>query len=331
VAWANTQSIWLSHDQIKALPQSGPAWEAMQNWSSRTLKNPSLANQNDPSSAIVLARALIAVSTDDQKFAEEVRQICARIQGTESGATALAVSREISAYVIAASLVGLPPDEDSKFRFWLQALLHKELSGRSIVSTHNDRPNNWGTHAGAARIAIAAYLDDKNEVQRAADVFRGWLGEADGWQKFEFGDRGWQPDTRRNYAINPAGSTIKGFPVGGVLPDDQRRGGSFRWPPPKENYVYEALQGAVLQAMLLENQGYDPWMWGDSALKRAFTWLDVEADYSATGDDTWMPYVINAAYGIQLPTTSPSSPGKTIGFTDWIYHPDNPKPPIVKP
>ncbi len=202
------------------------------------MHNASLANQNDPSNVATLARALVAVRTKNQVLADEVRQICGQIQGTESGATALAVSREVTAYVIAANLVGLSEAQDANFRSWLKTLLHRNLAGRSIVSTHNDRPNNWGTHAGAARIAIAAYLGDSNELQDAAEVFRGWLGEQDAWTHFEFGERWWQPLKTRNYGINPAGATIEGFPVGGVLPDDQRRGGPFRLPPPKENYVY---------------------------------------------------------------------------------------------
>ena len=30
----------------------------------------------------------------------------------------------------------------------------------TLVSTHENRPNNWGTHAGAARAAVARYLGD---------------------------------------------------------------------------------------------------------------------------------------------------------------------------
>ena len=63
-------------------------------------------------------------------------------------------------------------------------------------------------------------------------------------------------------------ATHRGHSIDGVLPDDQRRGGPFEWPPPRENYVYEALQGATVQAALLSRAGYDAWDWGDQALLR---------------------------------------------------------------
>ena len=73
----------------------------------------------------------------------------------------------------------------------------------------------------------------------------------------------------------------------GVLPDDQRRSGVFRWPPSHENYVYEALQGALVQAVILQRAGYDAFNWQDKALLRAFRWLRDVTEYPATGDDTW--------------------------------------------
>ena len=73
--------------------------------------------------------------------------------------------------------------------------------------------------------------------------------------------------------INPKGGQIDGHSVDGVLPEDQRRSGGFSWPPPKENYVWGALQGATFQAQMLSRQGYDAWHWSDSAILRALTWL----------------------------------------------------------
>jgi hypothetical protein len=170
-------------------------------------------------------------------------------------------------------------------------------------------------------LAIAAYLGDPQEIERSAEVFRGWTGDPEGWQGFKFREDWWQPDQGRKFAINPSGSMRLGHPIGGVLPDDQRRAGRFRWPPPRENYVYEALQGAVAQAVLLKRLGYDPWNWSDRALLRAFEWLDTEADYPAEGDDTWLPHIVNRAYGAHFPAPVPSAPGKGMGFSDWTHGP----------
>ena len=120
------------------------------------------------------------------------------------------------------------------------------------------------------------------------------------------------------------GSPAEGHDVDGVLPDDQRRGGSFSWPPPRENYVYEALQGALLSAILLDRAGFEVWEWEERALWRAFRWLEQVADYPAEGDDEWQPFVI-AHFFPEAPLrpivkrVRGVQPGKNFGFTDWLY------------
>jgi hypothetical protein len=50
---------------------------------------------------------------------------------------------------------------------------------------------------------------------------------------------------------------------------------------------------------------------------RAFDWLHREARYPAKGDDTWLPHLINRAYGRDFPAAIPSTPGsKGMGFSD---------------
>ena len=111
----------------------------------------------------------------------------------------LALGRELLAYVIAADLVKLPADLDPAFRSWLDAVRREDLDGRTLVSTHEDRPNNWGTHAGASRIAVALYLGDRADLERAARVFRGWLGDRTSYASFRFGDLSWQADPTRKF------------------------------------------------------------------------------------------------------------------------------------
>lgn len=316
----SSNALWISRDEIAALPTEGPAWEALVAEAKKPVPFPDLSDQDDPSNVRVLAKALYAVRTGDRRIAESVREACRQVQGTEKGATALAVSRELLAYVIAADVVGLDEEDRKGFEQWLRTLQNRSFGGRTIRSTHEDRPNNWGTHAGASRIAVALYLEDHEEVLRAAHVLAGWLGEAEGWQGFDFGAADWQPKgLGRRYAVNPVGAAREGHSIDGVLPDDQRRGGAFTWPPPKENYVYEALQGVVVQSRLLERAGFRPWGWGDRAILRAMHWLQDEAKFPAEGDDTWIPYLVNRAYGSSFPTSLPSRPGKGMGFTDWTH------------
>ncbi len=315
------KDLWISASEIKALPTDGPAWQGVMKAANQSVAHPRLADQNDPTNVRVLARALVFARTGDSHRRREVVEALSRIRGTERGATALAVSRELIAYVIAADLVRLDGAERDEFESWLRRVQASSFEHRTLRSTHEDRPNNWGTHAGATRVAIALYLRDRAELKRSAHVFRGWLGEKSGWRHSKFGGASWQAGFFRRYAVNPKGASYHGHSIDGVLPDDQRRGGSFEWPPPKENYVYEALQGAVSQAVLLERAGYDAWSWGDQALLRAFQWLHEQADFVATGDDTWLPHIINRAYGSQFPAPEPSQPGKGMGFSDWTHAP----------
>lgn len=331
--------VWISREEVLELPMSGPAWEGVVAFAKLPATRPDLSNQDDPTNVRVLAKALYFARTGETRYADDVLRALERVRGTERGASALAIARELMAYVVAADLVGLDAPSRSEFERWLRRMASRSFSGRTLRSTHEDRPNNWGTHAGATRIAIAVFLGDTREIERAAHVFHGWAGEPRGWQGFEFEAPWWQPEGLRRFAVNPRGALREGHPIGGVLPDDQRRGGRFRWPPPKENYVYEALQGAVAQAVLLDRQGYDAWTWGDRAILRAFDWLHREADFPARGDDTWMPPIVNDAYGLvgdapgpygarRFPSPVPSRPGKAMGFGDWTHapSPSTPRP-----
>ena len=170
-------------------------------------------------------------------------------------------------------------------------------------------------------MAVAVYLKDEKELAQAAHVFKSWLGDRNSYAGLRYGaDSSWQSDPKNPVGINPKGARKKGRNIDGVLPDDQRRAGSFSWPPPKENYVYEALQGALTQAVILHRAGYDAWNWGDRALLRAYKWLNEVASYPAQGDDTWQTFILDHYYGTSYSKgLSTSNFGKNIGFTDWTH------------
>lgn len=312
--------IWIGMDEIGRLPMSGPAWENVKSNADKEAGVPNLSDQDNPTNVLIMAKALVYARTGDERYRTEVIEACMAAMHTEDGGRTLALARELGAYVIAADLVGLPPYQDSIFRSWLRETLHEELDGKTLVSTHEDRPNNWGTDAGGSRLAVAVYLQDEAELARAAQVFRGWLGDRSAYSSFRYGDLSWQFDPDNPVGINPKGASKDGHSIDGVLPDDQRRGGTFTWPPPKENYVYGALQGALAQAIILHRAGYtDVWTWEDNALLRAFEWLHEEADFPAVGDDMWQPHVINHYYGTGFPAPVPARPGKNVGWTDWTH------------
>jgi hypothetical protein len=75
----------------------------------------------------------------------------------------------------------------------------------------------------------------------------------------------------------------------------------------------------VVQAGLLSQAAFPAWQWQDQALLRAITWLHDEANYPASGDENWQPYVFNYIYGTNFPTPMISNPGKGMGWTDWTH------------
>ncbi len=317
----SAQGIWINTVELSSLPMSGPSWTALKRYADAPPVNPNLADQSQNDNIYVLAKALVYARTGDARYRLEVIDQCMRAINTELGGRTLALGRKLVSYVIAAELVHLPADQNLIFRTWLRRTLTEPLDGDTLQSTHERRPNNWGTHAGASRAAVAAYLGDLAELQRTAQVFRGWLGERAAYAGFSYGELSWQCDAFHPVGINPAGCTKEGHVIDGVLPDDQRRGGVFVWPPFQENYVWEALQGAIVQAEILSRFGFDSYNWSQRALLRAASWLQVQDGFPATGDDSWEPHVLNFRYTSALFAPVPSRPGKNTGFTDWTHGP----------
>lgn len=320
-------AIWVSPQRIAELPASGEAWDEVVEYADKNADNPDLTNQNDQENIIILAKALVYAKTGDTKYRDDVVDAITYIVNnpiSDGSGRALAVGRESGTYPIAADLINLKSFDPALNEKFKAALIHIRDSQRSggpdnIIECQEERPNNWGMHCGATRLAIARYLGDDAEVARVAQVFKGWLGDRSSYSGFSYGSLDWQADPNNPVGINPVGATINGHNVDGVLPDDQRRAGGFSWPPPQENYVYEGLQGTLATAVMLHNAGYDVWNWEDKALLRAFKWLDTQAEFPASGDDSWQPHLINYYYGEDFPATVPTTPGKFIGYTDWTH------------
>jgi hypothetical protein len=316
-----SEGVWISAQEIRELPMEGEAWRALRAMADKPLPPADLAGRDNNCDVACLAKALVHVRTGEVALRDQVLVALQDVVASERAGDVLSLGRNLPGYVIAADLLELPKPLEKRFRSWLELVLNERLAGVTLREVHERRPNNWGTHAGAARAVVARYLGKTGELERVAQVFRGWLGERTFYDGFEFGDLEWQADPEHPVGINPRGAVRDGHSIDGVLPDDQRRGGPFSWPPPKENYVYEALQGALVQAVVLWRAGYDVWEWGDRALLRAAQWLEHEADFPAQGDDTWQPYVIHHFYGVKLHFEVPSRCGKNMGWTDWTLPP----------
>ncbi len=319
--------IWVSREDLAGLPMSGPAWQQLKAAADGDLGTAEIADQNSNHDVRTLAVALVYARTGDSAYRAKAADAIFSAIDTEKGDRTLALGRNLVSYILAADLIdfrSFDPGREAQFRNWLSGVRYEELAGRTLISTHEDRPNNWGAHAGAARIAADLYLGDRADLERAVAVFKGWLGDRAAYAKFTYDkDRSWHADPANPLGVNPPGATRDGHRLDGAIPDDMQRGGKFRWPPKRTNYPWGSMEGAVVQAMLLARAGYDSWSWSDKALLRATQFLD-ELDreaggWWAEGDDEWMPWIVNNAYGANFRVGLPALPGKNLGWTDWVY------------
>lgn len=312
------QRIWIGVDEIMELPMSGEGWDELRGVVESDWGTADVSDQDNDHDVATFGGALYAVRTGDEDVRGRVVEALQAAIGTEEGGRTLALGRQLLGYVVAADIIDY---RDSEFVAWVDQARTRVLEGRAGIDTLLDSarrdPSNWGCHARASIMAAARYLDDDDQVAEITQRFHDYLGRSgDG---FEFREDWWQADPSNPVGINPAGATLMGQNVDGVIPDDQRRGGMFEWPPPRENYVWESLQGTVATAHMIERAGYDPFEYQDRAILRAVTWLHDEPDYPAEGDDSWVPFRINAAYGTSFPTDASRPVGKSAGFTAWTH------------
>jgi hypothetical protein len=326
--------ILMSKEALMALPTKGPAWENLVAIANDPPGTPDLTDQDNRVGVMTLASALVFARTGDDAYRERARsQIMAAIGTEREGATnsILALGRQLGAYVLAADLIKLSGADDATFRPWLDDIRTRQLGGHgrwiALTATHEDAPQNWGSFAGASRIAASLYLNDTADVARAAQILRGFLGDRTAYAGFQGpeGARSWSCDPAKFIPINGA-CTSQGIDLDGAIVRDIDRGGNLKWPPGRAGigYTLESLQALTLQAELLSVNGYgDAWTWSDQALKRAagivtrsgqaggLTWNRSEVSY-------YVPWILNARYGLDLPTL-PAGFGRVFGYTDWLY------------
>jgi len=326
--------LLMSKAALMALPTKGPAWENLVAIANDPTGQPDLRDQDNRVGVMALASALVFARTGDDAYRERARsQIMAAIGTEQEGApnSILSLGRQLGAYVLAADFIKLSGADDEQFRPWLDSIRTRVLGGHgrwtSLTGTHEDAPQNWGSFAGASRIAASLYLGDTADVARSAQVLRGFLGDRSAYAGFQGpeGARSWSCDPAKFIPINGA-CTLDGIDLDGAIVRDIDRGGNRKWPPGRAGigYTLESLQALTLQAELLTVNGYgEAWTWSDQALKRAagivtrsgdaggLTWNRSEVSY-------YVPWILNARYGLDLPTR-PAGFGRVFGYTDWLY------------
>jgi len=314
---AAPKGLWISTSEVMALPMSGAAWEKVKSAANGLSGKADLSDNNSDHDIETLAAAYVAVRTGDAamrtKTIKNIETVYA--SGYER---VLEMSRNIQAYIIAADLIGPAGWDSAKFKTFVRALATKPLSGHSgggnLLATAQLSANNWGCHSRAAIALIGLYTQDATLVNAAVEAQKAFVSGEGG--KLKYTSTNWHAGVKAG--INAAGATISGKDVGGVIPEDQRRTGSFKWPAPKGSYPWEALQGTVVAGVVLDRAGKLPFTAGNNAIVRAAKWLTAVNGNAASGDDTWQPYVLNKFGGAGLATSS-ASPGKNMGFTDWTH------------
>jgi hypothetical protein len=316
---------------LLGLPTSGGAWTALREVADGPLGTPDLCNQDSKHAVRTFGTALVYARTGIAAYRTKARDaVMTAIDTARVGCdnAILSLGRQLGAYVLAADLVGLDGADDATFRSWLSAIRTRDLGGhgrwRTLTGTHEDSANNWGTFAGASRIAASLYLEDVEDLARAALVFRGFAGDRGSWSAW--GDvsgeaESWACDPQRFVPLN-APCERAGINVDGAIGEDVGRGGDLTWPPGRSGLSYqtEALQGLILQAELLDRASLDAWAWEDSALRRAAGFMTRADAWNRWPPGRHVPWLLNARYDLGIPT-EPAGEGRVFGFTDWLYGP----------
>jgi hypothetical protein len=305
---------------------SGDAWNRLKATADGDLGPATIADYTANHDVKTLAVALVYARTRDIHYRQKAVDAIMQVIGTEEGGLLLMLARNLVCYVIAADLIDLQsfnPSQDAQFRSWISTVRYTQFADGTLINNHELRANNRGTMAGASRAAIAVYLGEATELARTAQVFQGWVGDRAAYAGFRYiHDLSWQADASQPVAVNQPSAVKNGFSIDGALPEEMRRGCAFQMPPCPTVYAWGGLQGALVQAMILSRQGYDVWNWQEQALLRAVEFLyALDQQYGgwwATGDDTWIPWLVNFVYGTSFPT-SPAKIGKNMGWTDWMY------------
>jgi hypothetical protein len=295
--------IWTSSAELADIPMSGCAWDKVLAEADAVDPNQAdVSNQDGQNNVGILACGIVYARNGVQTYKDKVITACEKlVQGGKPADRTLAWSRETGAYVMAADLVGY---RTTAFEDWClnMAEVYVASDGRTILEMFKARPNNWGGHGFGALCAIYAYLGN---TTRLNEIRSHWILMVTGPKPAEttYGELWWQADEVNPVLINPQGAMKSGHNVDGIIPDDMRRGGSFKFPPGHTDYNWEHLQGTLSAARVLDRAGLSIYTVDNSALYRAAYALQVRLEnaygaWAAAGDDEWMMPYFDEAYSL---------------------------------
>lgn len=317
--FAPGQGIWISQAELMARPTTGTAWTNVLNAANSSWGGACLDNIDCNHDINTLAGALVAARTGDGNMRQKAIGGLHAATGS-SLSRALELGRGLQSYVIAADVLGY---RDPAFMAWVRRMLYANVQGHSggtgLLGTGLQSGSNWGGHARASWIAGYLYLKDPSldaDFAKMTNAYKAFIG-MDVANQMQYTSTSWHPENKPKSGVNRLGSVRSGQDISGVLPEDWRRGGEFKWPPSQSTYMWGGMQGFVVSAVLMHRAGVVPINSGDNALIRAMDVL-----YRAgipLDDEKWIPWLVNYYAGKNYETVSPTDPGKGMGWTDWTH------------
>lgn len=329
---SSTSGIWISASEIAQLPTSGSAWDRLNSAANSSWGTANLGDNNSQHDTYTLAGALVAARANDTAMRNKT------IAGLQSAMVspltrALELSRGLQSYIIAADIINYRTPE---FEAWVRKMINADVSPHTggsslcnssstsfscsgvggVICTAYRSANNWGGHARASLAAAALYLKDQALLANVANTYKSFIGLSSPNHLY-CESTNWHASSSEKFGENRKGSAIQGQDVSGVLPEDWRRGSEFQWPPTLTGYMWEGMQGYVVTAVLLHRAGLVPFGSGDNAVVRAMDIL-YRINNPPSGDDTWIPWVVNHYAGTSYPTVAAVA-GKNMGWTDWTH------------
>lgn len=312
--------ILVSPAELAALPRSGPAWDAMLAAANATWPAPNLVDMNGHHQLDVLAAAFTGQTTKARNgIAAALPTFNA---GTENGA--LSMGRQLPTYVIAADVIGLRSLDsalDATFRAdlaaWRDNTVGTHPRWSKLSATFADSSNNWGTHAGAAVIAIDAYLG--RSLAADYDLFREFVGTkaivAPHFPRPAIAEPSW--------VVNASAPWIPvqqaaGDPRDGAVTEDAWRDSPY--PNVNAMYVMDSAQALALQAEILSRAGFAAWP--DTARYRGFlsrsNWSTIWTTSGGRGG-RGLAYLFNRR-GLAVSTANLGDrQAWSLAWLDWLY------------
>jgi len=331
-------SIWISPEEIAALPTSGAAWSSVLSAANSSWGSADLSDNNSKHDVLTLAGALVAVRNADNAMRDKT--IAGLVSAMASKfARALELSRGLQTYIIAADIIGY---RDAAFLTWVEKATTANVQGHSggdgVIGTAEQSANNWGGHARASLAAAAVYTGRADWIAMIIIAHRAFIGAYAPGNKMKYTSTDWHAGTPQA-GINRPDAKRGAFTLSGVLAEDWRRAASYKWLPSPSGYMWEGMQGLVVCAVILHRAGWVAFNESDNAIVRAMDILygtGAAAGNSpafknpAASDDTWITWLVNAYAGTSYPTTAATS-GKNMGYTDWTHAKAGTAPPVEPP